>query len=88
MAPLLRGLILVLVGTVFIAICAHIKVPMWPVPMTMQTFAVLAIGMAYGWRLGGATILLYLAEGAVGLPDEGVKVIAVIEAAVFPVTFD
>ena len=68
MAPLLRGLILVLAGTVFIAICAHIKVPMWPVPMTMQTFAVLVIGMAYGWRLGGLTVLAYLGEGAAGLP--------------------
>jgi len=41
---------------------------MWPVPMTMQTFAVMVIGAAYGGRLGGATVALYLAEGAVGLP--------------------
>ena len=41
---------------------------MWPVPMTMQTFAVLLIGFAYGSRLGAATVALYLAEGAVGLP--------------------
>lgn len=50
------------------AISAKINVPFYPVPMTMQTFVVLSIGMAYGWRLGGATLLLYLAEGAMGLP--------------------
>jgi biotin transport system substrate-specific component len=43
-------------------------VPFYPVPMSMQTFAVLVIGAAYGWRLGAATVLLYLAEGAAGLP--------------------
>src|SRR3546814_6817923 len=42
--------------------------PMWPVPMTMQTFAVLLIGLAYGSRLGTATVALYLFEGAIGLP--------------------
>src|SRR3546814_2110477 len=41
---------------------------MWPVPMTMQTFAVLLIGLAYGSRLGTATVALYLFEGAIGLP--------------------
>ena len=64
----LRYAVLALVGSALIAVCAKIQVPFWPVPMTMQTFAILVIGMAYGWRLGGATVLLYLAEGAVGLP--------------------
>ena len=59
---------LVLLGTVLIAISAQIQVPFWPVPMTMQTFAVLMIGATYGWRLGGATLIAYLVEGAVGLP--------------------
>lgn len=63
-----RLAVLVIAGTALMAISAKIQVPMWPVPMTMQTFAVLAIGMAYGWRLGGATLLAYLAEGAIGLP--------------------
>ena len=63
-----RSVTLALLGSLLIAVCAHIKVPMWPVPMTMQTFAVLLIGMAYGPRLGLATITLYLAEGAAGLP--------------------
>lgn len=63
-----RLAVLVVAGTLLMALSARIQVPMWPVPMTMQTFAVLVIGMAYGWRLGGLTLLAYLAEGAVGLP--------------------
>ena len=63
-----RIALLALAGTALIAISAQISVPMWPVPMTMQTFAVTLIGAAYGWRLGGATVALYLAEGAMGLP--------------------
>ncbi len=63
-----RSVILAVVGSLLLAISAKINVPMWPVPMTMQTFVVAVIGMAYGWRLGGATLLLYLAEGAMGLP--------------------
>ncbi len=63
----LRLAILALAGTALLTLSAKIHVPMWPVPMTMQTFAVLTIGMAYGWRLGGATVLLYLAVGAAGL---------------------
>lgn len=51
-----------------LAISAKVQIPFWPVPMTMQTFVVLVIGMTYGWRLGGATLLLYLAEGAMGIP--------------------
>jgi biotin transport system substrate-specific component len=63
-----RQLFLVLAGTAFLAASAWIEVPMVPVPMTMQTFAVVLIGAVYGWRLGGATVAAYLAEGAVGLP--------------------
>ena len=59
---------LVLAGTVLLALSAHIKVPFWPVPMTMQTFVVLMIGAAFGARLAGATVLAYLIEGAFGLP--------------------
>ncbi len=65
---MLRLVVLVAAGTALMALSAKIQVPMWPVPMTMQTFAVLVIGMAYGWRLGGLTLLVYLAEGAAGLP--------------------
>jgi biotin transport system substrate-specific component len=67
-AKLFRIAVLALAGTALLAISAQISVPMWPVPMTMQTFAVVLIGAAYGWRLGGGTLALYLAEGALGLP--------------------
>ena len=64
----LRPVLLAFAGAFAITVAAKIKVPFYPVHMTMQTFVVLAIGMAYGWRLGAATIALYLAQGAVGLP--------------------
>lgn len=59
---------LALAGTALLWVSAKIKVPFWPVPMTMQTFMVMALAAAYGFRLGTATVLLYLAEGALGLP--------------------
>jgi len=59
---------LVVAGTVLLAVSAKIQVPFWPVPMTMQTFAVLVVAMAFGWRLGSLTVATYLVEGAVGLP--------------------
>lgn len=64
----LRATVLAFVGTLLLTLSAKFQVPFYPVPMTMQTFVVLGIGMAYGWRLGGATLLLYMAEGAMGLP--------------------
>jgi biotin transport system substrate-specific component len=64
----LRWALLAILGSIFIALCSQIFVPTQPVPITMQTFAVLLIGAAYGWRLGAATVALYLLEGAVGLP--------------------
>jgi biotin transport system substrate-specific component len=63
-----RAIALALIGTVLLTVSAKIQVPFWPVPMTMQTFVVLVLGMAYGWRLAGTTVLLYLAQGAIGLP--------------------
>lgn len=57
---------MVVFGIVALAILAKIKVPMWPVPMTMGTFAVLTIGATYGPRLGLATILGYMIVGALG----------------------
>ena len=50
------------------AISAKIKIPFWPVPMTMQTFVVLLLGVLYGWKLGLFTVSLYLLEGIAGLP--------------------
>ncbi len=65
---ILRGAVLVFVGSLLVAASAQVEVPLWPVPITGQTFAVLVIGMAYGARLGAATLAFYLAEGAMGLP--------------------
>ena len=63
-----RAIVLAVAGSLLLTLAAKIQIPFWPVPLTMQTFAVLVIGMAFGWRLGFATVLLYLVEGAVGLP--------------------
>lgn len=63
-----RAVLLAVLGSAFLAVLAQIEIPFWPVPQTMQTFGVMVIGMTYGWRLAGATIALYLVEGAVGLP--------------------
>ena len=62
------NIILAIAGSLALWACAKIQIPFYPVPVTMTTFAVLLIGMVYGWKLGAATILLYLAEGAAGLP--------------------
>lgn len=66
--PATRNAVLALTGTLLLAISAKVHIPFWPVPLTMQTFVVLVLGMAFGWKLGSATMLLYLAEGAIGLP--------------------
>lgn len=65
---IVRGASLAVAGSVLLAASAQVQIPFWPVPFTMQTFAVLVIGLAYGSRLAAATTVLYLAEGAVGLP--------------------
>ena len=64
----LTQVLLVLGGSLFIALAAQVSVPMFPVPMTLQTLAVLIVGLSFGSRLGAATLLAYLAEGAMGLP--------------------
>ncbi len=64
----LRALLLALLGSALLTISAKLEVPFYPVPMTMQTLVVLLLGMAFGARLAAATVLLYLAQGAVGLP--------------------
>lgn len=65
---LLRLSAIVVLGTLLLTASAKIQVPFWPVPMTMQTFVVLFLGAALGARLAAATVLLYLLEGAFGLP--------------------
>ena len=61
-----KRLVLLVVGVLALAVAAKIRIPMWPVPLTMGTFAVLTIGAAYGPRLGLSTILAYLLVGALG----------------------
>ncbi len=63
-----RYLVLTIAGSLLIAISSKIQIPFYPIPMTMQTFVILGLSMAYGWRLAGATLMLYLLEGALGLP--------------------
>ncbi len=67
-SKLLKRIFIALLGTVLLAISSKIKIPFYPVPMTMQTLVVLIIGIAFGWKLGLATIALYLFEGIIGLP--------------------
>jgi len=64
----LRNVLIAVVGTLLLAVASKIKIPLPPVPMTAQTLVLLVLAMACGWKLAGATVLLYLAEGAVGLP--------------------
>jgi biotin transport system substrate-specific component len=63
-----RTILLAILGSVIVALAAQVSVPMLPVPMTLQTLAVLTVGGAYGARLGAGTLALYALEGAVGLP--------------------
>lgn len=65
---LLQKIVLVMIGNLLLALSAKISIPLTPVPVTMQTLAVLLIGMSYGWRLGSITVLAYLIEGLVGMP--------------------
>lgn len=65
---ILRDAMIALAATGLLTLSAKVQVPFYPVPMTMQTLVVLMIGAAFGWRLGAATLALYLAEGAMGLP--------------------
>ena len=65
---IVKFLFIALIGSIILAISSKIKIPFYPVPMTMQTFAILVIGIGFGWKLGVATVSLYLFEGIIGLP--------------------
>ena len=67
-SKLLRYVFLALIGSILLAVSSKIKIPFYPVPMTMQTLVVLMIGIVFGWKLGLATVSLYLFEGIIGLP--------------------
>lgn len=66
--PILWHVGAIVLGSLFLALSSYVQVPMIPVPVTMQTFAVALVGAVYGWRLGGITIIAWLVEGAAGLP--------------------
>ncbi|WP_296477390.1 biotin transporter BioY [Roseinatronobacter sp.] len=65
---ILRKVAMVLFGSVLVGMSAQVSVPMFPVPMTLQTLAISLIGLTYGARLAGATLIVYLAQGAMGFP--------------------
>jgi len=65
---IVKFLFIALIGSIILAISSKIKIPFYPVPMTMQTLIVLMIGIGFGWKLGVATVALYLFEGIIGLP--------------------
>ena len=65
---LLKSLIVVFLGSLALTISAKLKIPFYPVPMTMQTFVVLFFGISFGYKIGLATVGLYLFEGIIGLP--------------------
>tara|TARA_Y100000992_G_C20980678_1_gene357154 strand:- start:37 stop:588 length:552 start_codon:yes stop_codon:yes gene_type:complete len=65
---IIKSLIIIFLGSIILAISAKIKIPFYPVPMTMQTFVVLFLGISFGFKIGLATISLYLLEGILGLP--------------------
>ena len=64
----LKSILVVLVGAILLTISSKIKIPFYPVPMTMQTFVVLFLGISFGYKIGIATVGLYLIEGIFGLP--------------------
>ena len=67
-AKSMRAMLLTVVCAQLLWVSAKMQVPFWPVPMTMQTYAILTIAGLAGWRIGLATVTLYLAQGAIGMP--------------------
>ena len=65
---ILKTILIVFFGTLLLTLSAKIKIPFYPVPMTMQTFVVLFLGIAFGYKIGLATVSVYLIEGIIGIP--------------------
>ena len=65
---IIKSLLAIIIGSIALTISAKIKIPFYPVPMTMQTFVVLFLGVSLGYKIGLASISLYLLEGIIGLP--------------------
>ena len=64
----LKTFVLIFLGTMALTISAKLKIPFYPVPMTMQTFVVLFLGLAFGYKIGFTTVSIYLLEGIIGIP--------------------
>ena len=64
----LKIFVLVFLGTMALTVSAKLKIPFYPVPMTMQTFVVLFLGLAFGYKIGFTTVSIYLLEGIIGIP--------------------
>ena len=67
-SKILKYILVMFLGSILLTISSKIKIPFYPVPMTMQTFVVLFLGMSFGYKIGLATVSLYLLEGIIGLP--------------------
>ena len=67
-SKLVKSFIVIILGSIALTISAKIKIPFYPVPMTMQTFVVLFLGLSFGYKIGLATVGLYLLEGIAGFP--------------------
>jgi len=65
---IIKSLLVIILGSILLTISAKIKVPFYPVPMTMQTFVVLFLGLSFGYKIGLSAVGLYLLEGIAGLP--------------------
>ncbi len=65
---ILKTFIVIFLGTIALTISAKLKIPFYPVPMTMQTFVVLFLGLAFGYKVGLTTVGVYLLEGIIGMP--------------------
>ena len=65
---ILKTILIVFFGTILLTLSAKIKIPFYPVPMTMQTFVVLFLGLSFGYKIGLATVGLYILEGIIGIP--------------------
>jgi len=67
-SQIIKSLLIIFFGSIILAISAKIKIPFYPIPMTMQTFVVLFLGISLGYKIALATVGLYLLEGILGLP--------------------
>ena len=67
-SKIIKSILVIFLGSLILAISAKIKIPFYPVPMTMQTFVVLFLGISFGYKIAVATVFVYLVEGLLGLP--------------------